>query len=179
MTCRRRGCLDAKEGRNPAASHRDNDRDNHSARPSSGGGDLRPRVSRRSRCLPSGAAVMATRTLNPGIWPRSRPVPRWLTKGDDNCPITHSLQPHTGEQCGRATGRRLKRNPERLLGHPAHPDRDPSEEPAVHYILPVMVPWRNSRKPRQRSALVPAAFIDSCLPTRAVKAPSADGWTRF
>ena len=39
-----------------------------------------------------------------------------------------------------------------------------------------MVPWRNSRKPRQRSALAPAAFIDPCLPSRAVKAPSADGW---
>jgi len=39
-----------------------------------------------------------------------------------------------------------------------------------------MVPWRNSRKPRQSSALAPAAFIDPCLPSRAVKAPSADGW---
>jgi len=39
-----------------------------------------------------------------------------------------------------------------------------------------MVPWRNSRKPRQRSALAPAAFVDPCLPSRADKAPSADGW---
>ena len=42
--------------------------------------------------------------------------------------------------------------------------------------IPSMVPWRNSRKPRQRSALAPAAFVDPCLPSRADKAPSADGW---
>ena len=40
----------------------------------------------------------------------------------------------------------------------------------------VMVPWRNSRKPRQRSALAPADLHRSCLPSRAVKAPSAQGW---
>ena len=38
-----------------------------------------------------------------------------------------------------------------------------------------MVPWRNS-VPRKRSALAPAAFIDPCLPSRAERAPAADGW---
>ena len=38
-----------------------------------------------------------------------------------------------------------------------------------------MVPWRNS-VPRKRSGLAPAAFIEPCLPTRVVKAPTADGW---
>ena len=38
-----------------------------------------------------------------------------------------------------------------------------------------MVPWRSS-VPRKRSALAPAAFIDPCLPTRADRAPVADGW---
>ena len=38
-----------------------------------------------------------------------------------------------------------------------------------------MVPWRSS-VPRKRSALAPAAFIDPCLPTRAERAPAADGW---
>ena len=37
-----------------------------------------------------------------------------------------------------------------------------------------MVPWRNSV--RKRSALAPAAFIDPCLPSRAERAPVADGW---
>ena len=38
-----------------------------------------------------------------------------------------------------------------------------------------MVPWRNSI-PRKRSALAPAAFIDPCLPSRAERAPVAEGW---
>ena len=38
-----------------------------------------------------------------------------------------------------------------------------------------MVPWRSST-PRKRSHLAPASFIDPCLPTRADKAPVADGW---
>ena len=38
-----------------------------------------------------------------------------------------------------------------------------------------MVPWRNS-VPRKRAALAPASFIDPCLPTRAERAPVADGW---
>ena len=38
-----------------------------------------------------------------------------------------------------------------------------------------MVPWRNS-VPRKRSGLAPAAFIDPCLPMRAEKAPTAEGW---
>ena len=38
-----------------------------------------------------------------------------------------------------------------------------------------MVPWRNS-VPRKRSALAPASFIDPCLPSRAERAPAADGW---
>jgi len=37
-----------------------------------------------------------------------------------------------------------------------------------------MVPWRNSV--RKRSTLAPAAFIDPCLPSRAERAPVADGW---
>ena len=48
--------------------------------------------------------------------------------------------------------------------------------PSPPIFSAVMVLWRNSRKPRQRSALAPAAFIDPCLPSRAVKAPSAQGW---
>ena len=42
----------------------------------------------------------------------------------------------------------------------------------------VMVPCVIT-KAGQRSALAPAAFIDPCLPSRAVKAPSAEGWTKF
>ena len=38
-----------------------------------------------------------------------------------------------------------------------------------------MVPWRNS-VPRKRAALAPASFINPCLPTRAERAPVADGW---
>ena len=38
-----------------------------------------------------------------------------------------------------------------------------------------MVPWRSS-VPRKRSNVAPASFIDPCLPTRADKAPIADGW---
>ena len=37
-----------------------------------------------------------------------------------------------------------------------------------------MVPWRHES--RANAPLAPAAFIDPCLPSRAVKAPSADGW---
>jgi len=37
-----------------------------------------------------------------------------------------------------------------------------------------MVPWRSSV--RKRAALAPATFIDPCLPTRAERAPDADGW---
>ena len=38
-----------------------------------------------------------------------------------------------------------------------------------------MVPWRSS-VPRKRAALAPASFIDPCLPSRAERAPVADGW---
>ena len=38
-----------------------------------------------------------------------------------------------------------------------------------------MVPWRNS-VPRKRAALAPVSFIAPCLPTRAERAPVADGW---
>jgi ATP-dependent DNA ligase len=37
-----------------------------------------------------------------------------------------------------------------------------------------MGPWRNSV--RKRSPLAPATFIDPCLPSRAERAPVAEGW---
>ena len=51
----------------------------------------------------------------------------------------------------------------------------PSVQVAENYIRAVMVPWRSST-PRKRSGLAPAAFVDPCLPSRAEKAPVADGW---
>jgi len=43
----------------------------------------------------------------------------------------------------------------------------------LRYMPAVMIPWRNSVP---RKALAPAAFIDPCLPSRAERAPAADGW---
>ena len=48
-----------------------------------------------------------------------------------------------------------------------------SQKPSNHFCNKIC-PKRHP--PRKRSALAPADFIDPCLPTRAGRAPVADGW---